>query len=97
MNIAATLKALSTLIPMVTTILGAIKRLDITRESKFETALAYVGAILDDSFDDVPEWSDLGEEKRDIIVAGLIELVLFLRKTGKSKALKKALKQLRKA
>lgn len=45
---------------------------------KFDMAVSEIADLLDDSFDDLPEWSELTEEQRDRIIGGLVELAVFL-------------------
>jgi len=48
-----------------------------------------VAELLDDSFDDIPNWTDLDESKRDRILGGLTELALFIDGSYKDKRLPK--------
>lgn len=53
--------------------------------------------LLDDAFDEIPEWRDLDEDERDAIIGGLSSLALFLvslGRGGKAKIkIKKAMKR----
>lgn len=51
---------------------------DLTPAQKRARAVRAGRAVLDKSFDDVPAWSTLSEERRDRIVTGIAELVLFV-------------------
>jgi hypothetical protein len=97
MKLSAIVKTLTALAPIVSGVVRAVKRLKITGADKFETAAAHIGVVLDEAFDGVPEWSDIGEDRRDTIIAGLVELAVFLHGVGKSQDLKVAIKRLRKA
>jgi len=61
---------------------------------KFGMAVSEISDLLDDSFDDLPEWSSLSEEQRDRIIGGLVELAVFLEglvgKMGKKETLRSA-------
>ncbi len=61
---------------------------------KFGMAVSEISELLDDAFDDLPEWSSLSEEQRDRIIGGLVELAVFLEglvgKVGKKETLRSA-------
>jgi hypothetical protein len=61
---------------------------------KFDMAVKEISDLLDDAFDDLPEWSSLTEEQRDRIIGGLVELSVFLEglvgKMGKKQTLRSA-------
>lgn len=61
---------------------------------KFNMAVSEISELLDDAFDDLPEWSELSEEQRDRIIGGLVELAVFLEglvgKMGKKETLRSA-------
>ena len=45
---------------------------------KFDMAVKEISELLDDAFDDLPEWSTLTEAQRDRIIGGMVELAVFL-------------------
>ena len=51
-------------------------------QEKFLHAMTTARASLDEDFDTLPGWSELPEEKRDLIIGGLVELCVFLVKLG---------------
>jgi len=53
--------------------------------------------ILDDAFDDVPEWSELPEEARDRILSGLAELSLWVSNLAGDLGTRKSRRLLRKS
>jgi hypothetical protein len=46
--------------------------------AKFQLAVNEVGELLDAALDEIPEWTDLEEEKRDAIIGGMVELAVFI-------------------
>ena len=48
------------------------------KAERLHMAVVGVHLLLDEKFDDIPEWAELGEAKRDRILAGAVELVLWL-------------------
>jgi len=54
-----------------------------TGEEKLLLAKKHLRTVLDEGLDEIPEWTKLSEEKRDVIVVGLIELAYFLVKLSK--------------
>lgn len=70
---------IATAIPAVHELVLRLKRQDgMNGEEKRSFVVSEVREILDDAFDDVPEWSALEEQKRDRILAGLAELSLWI-------------------
>lgn len=45
--------------------------------SKLDTAVALAREFADDYLDSIPAWKELDEDRRDRILSGLVELVLF--------------------
>lgn len=72
---------------------------DATGPEKGEAVRGSVEKYLDEAFDHIPEWSELSEAKRDRIIVGNSELVLFIIETadGDGVDLKATRKKLRKA
>ena len=76
---------------------------DMSGAEKFEDVLDGVKDHLDVAFDDIPEWRDLDEDKRDLIIGGLIELAVFIEHVsakdakGSGHALRHLRKQLKRA
>lgn len=46
--------------------------------AKFQLAVTEVGGLLDAALDEIPEWTDLEEDKRDLIIGGMVELAVFI-------------------
>ena len=51
-----------------------------TGAEKLRAVVETVKNELDEGFDDIPEWNELDEPKRDRIIEGLAELTLFVHK-----------------
>lgn len=43
-----------------------------------ELAIKGAESVLDETLDELPEWKNIGEERRDKIIGGLAELALFI-------------------
>lgn len=56
----------------------------LSNEQKFALAAEMVGETLDSAFDAAPEWSALDERQRDTVIAGLVELALFVVKARRA-------------
>lgn len=70
---------IATAIPAVHELVVRLKHQEgMKGEEKRVWVVSEVREILDDAFDDVPEWSQLSEEARDRILAGLAELSLWI-------------------
>ncbi len=81
-------------IPSTIEMVRELKELQEEGKVKFGIAVSEISELLDDAFDDLPEWSSLTEEQRDRIIGGLVELAVFLEglvgKMGKRKTLRSA-------
>lgn len=94
----------SLLVAMVPAVIDLVEELDDLKDrpgpERLEFVVENTKKLLDEGFDDVPEWKALGEDRRDRIIAGVTELVLFVdRVTGRKKGaatLRKALRKLKK-
>lgn len=58
----------------------------LTGPQKRSVVVTEVRNLLDDSFDGVPAWNNLGEEKRDRILDGIAELAHFVGKQSDAPA-----------
>ena len=65
-------------IPAVFDIVSTLKESTLEGADKFKLASEQVGKALDDALDAVPTWKDISEKRRDIIIGGLVELVVFI-------------------
>jgi|TARA_A200000159_G_C7055861_1_gene228215 hypothetical protein len=85
---------LSLAVPATIEMVRELNDLKAEGKVKFDMAVSEIADLLDDAFDDLPEWSDLSEEQRDRIVGGLVELAVFLEglvgKMGKKETLRSA-------
>ena len=95
---------ISIAVPATFEMVKELKDIKAEGKVKFGMAVTEISELLDDSFDDLPEWSSLTEEQRDRIIGGLVELAVFLEglvgKMGKKKTLrsaKSAMRSLRRA
>lgn len=55
---------------------------DAEKAAKFQIAAQLVGEALDEALDDLPEWSEISERRRDTIIAGLVEFAVFISETA---------------
>ncbi len=68
--------------------------------ARFAFVVSEVSELLDESLDEIPEWSNLDEAQRDRILGGLVELCLFIHrasyknKTGR-RSVRKALRKIK--
>jgi hypothetical protein len=69
---------LSLAVPATIEMVRELNDLKAEGKVKFDMAVTEIADLLDDSFDDLPEWSELSEEQRDRIIGGLVELAVFL-------------------
>ena len=85
---------LSLAIPATIEMVRELNELNAEGKVKFGMAVQEISELLDDAFDDLPEWSSLSEEQRDRIIGGLVELAVFLEglvgKMGKKQTLRSA-------
>lgn len=76
-------KMIATALPASIEIVAALEsRLDLSGSQRFALATEGVGELLDEALDEVPEWRELSEARRDRILAGLVELALFSERVG---------------
>ena len=81
---------LTALVPAIIDLVEELQdhdEMDGSQKRKF--VIHEVAELLDDTFDDIPHWADLEEEKRDRILGGLTELALFIDRSYKEKRLPK--------
>jgi len=89
---------IATAIPAVHQLVLRLKHKDDMRgEDKRVWVVSEVTEILDDAFDDVPEWAELSEEARDRILSGLAELSLWVSNLAGELGPKKSRRLLRKS
>ena len=65
-------------IPAVFEIVETLQETELKGPDKLELALKETAEALDEALDGVPAWKDLTEDRRDIIVEGLVELIVFI-------------------
>lgn len=65
--------------------------------AKFQLAVNEVGELLDAALDEIPEWTDLEEEKRDAIIGGMVELAVFISAVVEDKGKRASRKDMLKA
>lgn len=90
-------RLISIAVPAVIELVRELATRDMAGEDKFDLAVREVGDLLDDAFDDIPEWSGLTEVQRDKILGGLVELAVFLEGLADSPNSDKKLRQARRA
>lgn len=84
-------------IPAIFDIVDTLQDTDFGGPEKFALAAREVGEALDEALDSVPAWKDVSEERRDLIIGGLVELVVFIAvDAGGAKAPRKTRKDFRK-
>ena len=85
---------LSLAIPSTIEMVRELNELQAEGKVKLGMAVGEISELLDDAFDDLPEWSSLSEEQRDRMIGGLVELAVFLEglvgKMGKKQTLRSA-------
>ena len=69
---------ISLALPATIEMVRELNDLSIEGNLKFDMAVKEISELLDDAFDDLPEWSNLKEDQRDRIIGGLVELSVFL-------------------
>lgn len=70
--------AIAAVLPAAMKVVDDLADATTTGATKRESAIHHIERLLDDHLDGVPEWSALGEEKRDRMLAGLVEWAVFL-------------------
>lgn len=75
--------AIATALPAVVDLVRELDHLrDRSGSDRRTFVVKEVGELLDSALDDVPEWAALDEEQRDRMIGGLVELALFIGRTG---------------
>ena len=75
---AQVIEMLGLLIPAAIEVVRDLRSLSATGEEKQGAAVEVLREFIDEQLDGLPHWSELTEERRDRILAGLIELTLWL-------------------
>lgn len=89
---------IATAIPAVHQLVLRLKqKQDMKGDEKRTFVVSEVKEILDDAFDDVPEWRELDEAARDRILGGLAELSLWVSNLAGELGTRKSRKLLRKS
>lgn len=84
-------------VPAVFEIVETLGETDLEGSDKLRLAIDEVGEALDEALDGVPAWADIGEKRRDVILRGLVELIVFIAiDAGGAKAPRKTRKDFRK-
>lgn len=65
-------------IPAIFDIVSTLQETDLQGAEKFELATREVAEAFDEALDGVPAWSGISEKRRDRIIGGLVELVVFI-------------------
>ncbi len=65
-------------IPAIFDIVETLQETDLGGHAKFELATREVAEAFDEALDGVPAWSKISERRRDTIIQGLVELVVFI-------------------
>ena len=65
-------------IPAIFDIVATLKASQLAGADKFKLASEQAGEALDEALDALPTWGDISEERRDTIIGGLVELVVFI-------------------
>ena len=84
-------------IPAVIDVVSVVSQSDKKGRAKRALIVKEIGDAFDEALDVVPEWSELSEDKRDLILSGLVELILFIDKVVSNHGKKKARKLVRSA
>jgi hypothetical protein len=65
-------------IPAIFDIVETLQETELAGADKFELATREVAEAFDEALDGVPAWSDITEARRDRIIGGLVELIVFI-------------------
>jgi hypothetical protein len=65
-------------IPAIFEIVETLQETDLQGAEKFELATREVADAFDEALDGVPAWGGISEKRRDLIIGGLVELVVFI-------------------
>lgn len=94
---------LAAVVPAVFEVVDELQKARMPGPQKLEVAVTEIGRQFDEAFDSVPQWSELSERRRDIILKGLVELTLFAASLPKGRSardpragVQKALRMLKK-
>jgi hypothetical protein len=66
------------IVPAAIKLIKSLREVDEEGTDKRIAAIEALREFIDNECDDIPEWSALGEDRRDRILSGLIELVLWV-------------------
>ena len=94
---------LSSVIPASIDVVREFASQEETGEVKRKAAVAALAEFLDEEFDEIPQWRQIGEERRDRILTGLVELSYFVIEQGPANgrniriSLRKARRKLRRS
>ena len=66
------------IIPAAVKLIRSLREVDEDGVDKRIAAIEALHQFIDSECDDIPEWSALGEDRRDRILSGLIELCLWV-------------------
>jgi hypothetical protein len=65
-------------VPAIVDIVETLQETGLQGPEKFELAVREAAEAFDEALDDVPAWKDITEKRRDLIIGGLVELVVFI-------------------
>ena len=65
------------IIPAAIQLIKNLRSVVVSGADKRSAAVETLGIFIDEELDDIPEWSSLSEDRRDRILGGLIELILW--------------------
>ena len=84
-------------VPATIEMVQELKASSLRGSAKFQLAVNEVGELLDAALDEIPEWTDLEEEKRDAIIGGMVELAVFISAVVEDKGKRASRKDMLKA
>lgn len=84
-------------LPAVFEVVDELRNAEIKGPQKLQLAITEIGKQFDKAFDEIPEWSELTEVRRDTIIKGLVELALFVASLSDEKGKRAARASIRRA
>tara|TARA_R110000737_G_scaffold26147_3_gene44966 strand:+ start:1202 stop:1588 length:387 start_codon:yes stop_codon:yes gene_type:complete len=83
---------LAAALPAIVELVEVVQDVEEEGEELFMAVVMNVGDLIDNAFDDLPEWKDYPESGRDSIIKGFTELALFVNSVVQNKGKKVAVK-----
>tara|TARA_R110000850_G_scaffold36495_2_gene96456 strand:+ start:3416 stop:3802 length:387 start_codon:yes stop_codon:yes gene_type:complete len=88
---------LAAALPAIVELVEVVQDVEEEGEEVFMAVVMKVGDLIDNAFDDLPEWKEYPESGRDSIIKGFTELALFVHAIVQNKGKKVAVKNVAEA